>query len=131
MSLISATAQKLKKTIKTNGVQVTTTEETAKRKQGFLSILDDLAEKYSEKVKKDKINIHGTMDLERLIKLTLLLSGEPESVTSQTGVEQVEQGFVNVEKVLDPNDPLVNEIYQRLLHGYNDENDEAGRTKDF
>jgi hypothetical protein len=131
-SMVSSVSSMLKRVYNYNGEQVTTPEETKQRKQGFLQLLDMASEKLTENIKAGKIDLSSTMDMERVIKLTLLVSGEADSIKgkvnseeSETSMEGARLSMSQIDKILDVNDPDVQEMYQKLYEGYNRINDEA------
>ena len=130
--MITSVSSKLRKTIKPVGTKPATDEETLVRKKGFLEILDIACDDFNKKLKKGEVKLNSTIDLERLVKLTLLVSGEAESIKGQSSTEEQDSvsdslTVANIERVLKPDDPLVKSIYDRLLEGYNTANDEAGK----
>ena len=72
-----------------------------------------------------------SLDLERLVKLTLLLSGEADSVTGKPYGEQEQETSITsqsismsrIEEILDLNDPEVKSMYDKISKGYNELND--------
>ena len=72
-----------------------------------------------------------SLDLERLVKLTLLLSGEADSVTGkpygetdqETSITAQSISMSKIEEILDLNDPEVKSMYEKISKGYNELND--------
>lgn len=131
--LVGSVATRLKSTQFSNGVEVTTPEETKQRKQEFLSVLDTAIVQFKQNLAKGKVGLDSTLDLERLIKLTLLVSGEADSISGKTssketevGTEDVKISMSKIEEILSLDDPDVKAIYDKLYQGYNEINDEKG-----
>lgn len=130
--MVTSVSSHIKKTTYNNGSQVTTKEETIKRKQGFLGMLDAVGEQIMQNIQDGKIELTSTMDIERLIKLTLLVSGEADSIRgkadsteSGTGVESdAKLSMSQIEKILSLDDPEVQKMYDKLYQGYNEINDQ-------
>lgn len=130
---IGSIATELKKTVGTsNNTQVATVEETKVRKSRFLNILDKATTTFLKKLEAGEISINNTADLERLVKLTLLLSGEADSIkgkessteeTTSVTAEALNPDITDIKDVLDINNPNVKAIYDSIFNKYNDAND--------
>lgn len=135
---VGSMAAELKKTITKPlmDTKVATEEETKERKARFLNILDKSATEFLSKLDKGKIVINSTADLERIIKLTLLVSGEANSIVGKEGMETKEtQNLdalnVNIEDIselLDKDDPEIKAVFDKLFYKYNDENDKLSNS---
>ena len=68
----------------------------------------------------------SSLDLERLVKCSLVLSGEADHITG-TPAGQTEQIQINdaskIAEILDENDPMVQTLFKKLYVGYNKLND--------
>lgn len=130
---IGSIATELKKTVSiSKGTQVATEEETKIRKNRFLSILDKATATFLKKLEAGEISINNTADLERLVKLTLLLSGEADSIkgkegtieeTTNASTEALNSKITDIQDLLDMNNPNVKAIYDDIFNKYNDAND--------
>lgn len=99
-------------------------ERTKVRKEKLLSILDKSADRFLEKLEKDEIQILTTSDLERIVKLTLTLSGEPDGNIPATQLtESTETSIERTAVQLDPENPAVKDVFAMLYEGMNTEND--------
>lgn len=132
--LVSSVSSRIKQTVSDNGIVVTTAEETANRKKNFLVMLDKATEQFTKNLEKGKVELNTTVDLERLVKLTLLLSGEADSIQGNSKITETEASvegnnlaISKVEEILDFDDPSVKEIFDKLYEGYNKLNDEASK----
>lgn len=130
--LVSSVSTRIRQTIPDNGVSVTTPEETMNRKRNFLSMLDKATEQFTTALEKGKVELNSTLDLERIVKLTLLVSGEADSIQGSSKTTEAEASIENekiamskVEEILDSDDPAVNELFNKLYDGYNSINDES------
>ena len=130
--LVSSVSTRIRQTVPDNGVVVTTPEETVSRKRKFLAMLDKATEQFTKALEKGKVELNSTLDLERIVKLTLLVSGEADSiqgnsrtVETETSVESAKIAMSKVEEILDSDDPIVTEIFNKLYEGYNEMNDES------
>lgn len=130
---IGSIATELKKTISPcKRTNVTTEEETAERKTKFLNILDKSTEAFFKKLESGEITINTTADFERIVKLTLLLSGEADSIKGKEENTEQTQSTVfsslnpennDITKVLNSDDPNVKAVYDIIFKKYNDAND--------
>lgn len=131
--LVSSVTARIKNTSYSSGTdQVATPEETLKRKRNFLSILDKATDKLMENLESGKMTLDTSLDLDRIIKLSLLVSGEADSITGKSGkettseleVESKKLSMAKIESILDPDDPEVKAMYDKLYDSYNKLNDE-------
>jgi hypothetical protein len=133
--IVSSLATELKKTVKpSSDTKVATIEDTKARKNKFLNILDEATQIFSDKLGKGNIIIKDVADLEKLIKLTLLVSGEANNIvgseattetTETTKLNAINTDIDSVADILDPNDPEVKAVFDKIFNKYNDANDEA------
>lgn len=110
-----------------NGVQVSPVEDTLARKQKLLGLLDLAVAQAEEKIQSGKLEITSTADIERLIKMTLLVSGEANDIQGSIDSTEIESSqalsMSQIDKILDIKDPSVQEMYKKLYAGYNKVND--------
>jgi hypothetical protein len=110
----------------TSSTQVVTPEEIKKNKRGMLDVVNSALEQFKSNLESGKIDLDSSLDLDRLVKLNLLLSGEANSISGSPAsqVEQVETTELsNTSSILDENDPTVKELWKKLYDGYNQKND--------
>ena len=122
--LVSSVSSQMKKYI--NSTQVVTPEEIKKNKRGMLDVVNSALEQFKSNLESGKIDLDSSLDLDRLVKLNLLLSGEANSISGSPAsqVEQVETTELsNTSSILDENDPTVKELWKKLYDGYNQKND--------
>ena len=104
-------------------------DDILNKKQKYLAVLDQAADKFIENLNKGNVELDSTLDLERIVKLTLILSGEADSITGSTGTETTtnmaanELSMSKIEEILDLNDPEVKAMYDKIYSGYNQIND--------
>ena len=76
-----------------------------------------------------KVEILSTTDLDRLVKLNLLLSGEADSISGKP-TNQTEHTDVNevsrAAEILNKDDPDEQSLFDKLYNGYNQLNDKEG-----
>lgn len=131
--MISSISAKVKNTVY-GGLgddQVATKEETIARKKNFLSILDKATEQIATNIENGLVQLDTSLDIERIMKLTLLMSGEADNITAKAGSESVSEtemqsaklSMSKIEEILDLSDPEVKAMYDRLYEGYNELND--------
>ena len=132
--LVSSVSSRVRQTVPDNGVEVATPEETKRRKKNFLAMLDKATEQFTANLEKGKVELNSTLDIERIVKLTLLLSGEADSIQgssktteTDTSVEATKIAMSKVEEILDSDDPLVTDIVNKLYNGYNELNEAAAK----
>lgn len=135
MPLISSISTKVRNTV--YGIdtdQVTTKEETIGRKRKFLSMLDKATDQLATNLENGMVDLTTSLDMERIMKLTLLMSGEADNITGKVGTESTSETEIQsaklsmskIEQILDLDDPAVKEMYDKLYESYNQLNDEAG-----
>jgi hypothetical protein len=112
---------------------VATPAETVERKKVFLEVLDKATEQIIKNLEDGKMSLDSSLDLDRVIKLSLLVSGEPDSIHGKSGSESVSEAELEAQKlsmskieaVLDVDDPDVKAMYDKLYENYNKMNDEV------
>ena len=122
--LVSSVSSQMKKY--TSSTQVVTPEEIKKNKRGMLDVVNSALEQFKSNLESGKIDLDSSLDLDRLVKLNLLLSGEANSISGSPAsqVEQVETTELSrTSSILDENDPTVKELWKKLYDGYNQKND--------
>ena len=106
--LVTSLSTTLKKTIHNEDTQVVTSEELKHKKKEMMTIVESALDVFKSNLTSGKVTMTTSADLERLVKLTLLISGEADS---------------KVETILNLEDPEVKKMYDRLYEGYNEAND--------
>ena len=134
MPMISSVTARIKNTTyESSSTQVATKEETVERKKKYLSILDKAIDKIADNLESGKMSLDSSLDLDRIIKLSLLVSGEADSITGKSGKETTQEMDVEakklsmskIESILDLEDPEVKAMYDKLYESYNKLNDEV------
>lgn len=128
--LVTSVSTKLRKTIHPD-TQVVTPEEIKEKKKDLMSVVDSGIELFKKNLAEGKVDMSTSLDLERLVKLTLLLSGEADSVTGkpygetdqETSITAQSISMSKIEEILDLNDPEVKSMYEKISKGYNELND--------
>ena len=114
MNLVSNTFSSLKKS--KYGEYILSPVEIRQRNTRMLSIVDEAINQFLKNLKQGKVKLKSSLDLERLVKVALVLSDTLKSeVTSQ---KEVKSSSVNLQ-----NDPAVKELYEKLYQKYNQQND--------
>ena len=126
--LVTSVSTTLKKTYQ-SPTQVVSVEDVKQRKKDMLDIVDKSLEIFKNNLANGKVSLNSSIDLERITKLMLILSGEPDSVVGQPNGEQVTTTESSIElsradQILDRNDPEVQAMFKKLYEGYNKLNDE-------
>lgn len=131
--LVTSVSTTLRKTIQPNSTQVCSPEEIKEKKQNMMKVVDKSLQLFEEKLMAGKIPMNSSADLERLIKLQLLLSGEADSRVGKPYGEVEQESVVTeqaasismskIEEILQLDDPEVKSMYDRLFDGYNSAND--------
>ena len=124
--MISSVSTILKKAI--SPTQVVTPEESKQRKRKMLGIVDTALEQFQKNLENGGVVLDSSLDLERLVKCSLLLSGEPDSITGKPDGQSTEQHIIEASKIkdiLDENDPMVKSLFDKLYKGYNTINDNS------
>lgn len=116
-----------------NGVQVNSQEDVKTQKQAFLSIVQSATSKFSDNLQAGNVELTSTLDLERLVKMFLVLSGEASDiqghVDSATGNIEQKTAMSRIEEIIGDDDPAVLELFSKLYEGYNQLNDDANEEK--
>lgn len=129
--LVTSVSTTLRQTVQST--QVVSKEEVKERKKDMLGVLDKTLEVFKKNLASGKVEINSAIDLERIIKLTLLLSGEPDSVTGKSTGEQEQETTITAEQqgissfkideVINMEDENVKELFDKLYKGMNEAND--------
>jgi len=122
--LVSSVSSQMKKYM--SSTQVVTPEEIKKNKRGMLDVVNSALDQFKSNLESGKIDLDSSLDLDRLVKLNLLLSGEANSISGSPAnqVEQVDTTELShASSILDENDPTVKELWKKLYDGYNQKND--------
>lgn len=85
------------------------------RKQKLLNIVDKAIDGFAENLKNGKVKLNSTSDLERLISLAMMLTGE---LTIPAATDTVE-----TKPILSQDDPKVKAIFEQYFSQYNQKND--------
>lgn len=128
--LVTSVSTKLRKTIRPD-TQVVTPDEIKAKKKDLMGVVDSGIELFKKNLAEGKVDMSTSLDLERLVKLTLLLSGEADSVTGkpygetdqETSITAQSISMSKIEEILDLNDPEVKSMYEKISKGYNELND--------
>ena len=128
--LVTSVSTKLRKTIRPD-TQVVTPDEIKAKKKDLMGVVDSGIELFKKNLAEGKVDMSTSLDLERLVKLTLLLSGEADSVTGkpygeadqETSITSQSISMSKIEEILDLNDPEVKSMYEKIPKGYNELND--------
>lgn len=130
--LVTSISTTLRKTIQ-SPTQVVSPEEVKEKKKDLLGVIDQSLNIFKKNLEDGKVDMSTSLDLERLAKLMLLLSGEADSVMGRPQGEQVQDttttlqsigvSMSKVDSILDLSDPTVKAMYDKLYSGYNTAND--------
>lgn len=128
--LVTSVSTKLRKTIRPD-TQVVTPDEIKAKKKDLMGVVDSGIELFKKNLAEGKVDMSTSLDLERLVKLTLLLSGEADSVTGkpygeadqETSITSQSISMSKIDEILDLNDPEVKSMYEKISKGYNELND--------
>lgn len=131
--LVSSMSTVLRKSIQSS-TQVVTPEQIKEKKLDWLGVVNDSLDLFKKNLIDGKVDMSSSLDLERLVKLGLLLSGEAETITGKpnseqevTAVDSVQAASANMSKIdeiLDSDDPDVQRLFKKLYEGYNKKNDQ-------
>ena len=130
---VTSISTTLRKTIPNNNTEVVTPDEIKAKKKEVLTVIDDSLELFKSNLAAGKVTMTTSADLERLVKLMLLLSGEAdsragrpfgESEQETTASSQVASvSMSKIESILDLEDEDVKNMFDKLYKGYNEAND--------
>ena len=121
MNTITSVASMLKRT--TNGTQPIPHEEVKQRKKKMLGIVDTALDQFKKDLESGKVELDSSLDLERLIKCSLILTGEADSITGKPNGQSEKVEISKIANILDENDPMVQTLFKKLYNGYNKMND--------
>lgn len=130
MPVVSSVTTQLKKKITPQIVEASTPEETKQRKENCLDIIDIATDTFKKNLLKGVVPLRTTLDLERIVKLMLLLSGEAESRVGKEP-EVIEEDIMEIDaikKMIDQEDPLLLQLQEKLFEALNDNNDSKDTT---
>ena len=129
--LVTSVTSTLRKTV--SSTQVVTPEEVMEKKKDVLGILDSALDIFKKNLNDGKVEMTSSLDLERVVKLMLLVSGEADNITGKPHGEQEQDvtatvqaaglSMSKVESILNIDDPEVKSMFDKLYEGYNTEND--------
>ena len=103
-------------------------EDTQNNKKHLLDVVNLSINKYKDNLNTGTIEIKSIADLEKLVKMSLLLTGEPDSITSTTNTTELGVTLESTNIQLDLNDSSVKEVYEKLFGAYNEKNEEVGEN---
>lgn len=131
--LVSSMSTVLRKSIQSN-TQVVTPEQIKEKKLDWLGVVNDSLDLFKKNLADGKVDMSSSLDLERLVKLGLLLSGEAETiagkpnseqeVTAVDSVQAAASSMSKIDEILDSDDPDVQSLFKKLYDGYNQKNDQ-------
>ena len=128
--LVTSISTSLRKTI--SSTQVITPEEVKEKKKDMMTVVDKSLNLFKRSLEEGKVEMNTSLDLERIVKLMLILSGEPDSVSGKphgeqeqetTAVQSASVSMSKIDKILNIDDPEVKAMYEKLYQGYNSAND--------
>ena len=129
--LVTSVSSTIRKTIQ--DTQVVTPEEVKEKKKDVLGVIDQALELFKKNLVDGNVALNSSLDLERLVKLMLLVSGEADNITGKPHGEQEQDTTVTlqtaglsaskIESILNLDDPDVQSMFDKLYYGYNQEND--------
>lgn len=129
--MVSSVTATLRKTI--NATQVSSEEEIVAKKREILGVLDSALDKFKANLENGTVPLNSTLDLERIVKLRLLVSGEADTIAGtpngqieqelSTGLSSASISMSKVDEILSLDDPTVQAMYDMLYNGYNQQND--------
>lgn len=123
--LVTSVSTTLRKTLQ-KPTQVATVEEVKEKKRDMLNTIDKGMELFKKNLAEGKVKMESTIDLERLVKLMLIISGELDNSDQQESTITSQAPNIDVNKIdtiLDTSDPTVKELYNKLYESYNTAND--------
>lgn len=130
--LVTSISTTLRKTVHTD-TQIVTPEEIKEKKKDMMNIIDNSFDLFKKNLSEGKVSMTNTADLERLIKLQLLLSGEADSRAGKPYGEAEQETTVSsqaaslsmskIEQILNIEDEDVKNMFDKLYKGYNEAND--------
>ena len=109
-----------------NGTQVTTPEQTIQRKKRFLKVLDKAISQIEENLTNGNMKLIDSIDIERVVKLTLLVSGEADSISGKSDVKETvstaEAEASKLAESIDENDTDIKAMFDRMFATFNEQN---------
>lgn len=121
VSLVSSVSSTLKR--QNSNTQIVTPEEAKQRKSTMLNIVDVALDQFVQNLRAGKVKLNSSLDLDRLIKLALILSGEADSIAGKPDNQSEDIDMSKVEEILNGDDPDVQAMFKKLYQGYNRIND--------
>lgn len=124
MPIISNVSSTLKR--QHSSTQIVTPEQAMQNKSRMLNIVNAALDRFTNNLSEGKVRLDSSLDLERLVKLVLILSGEADSITGKPAHQSEQVEITDLSKtgqILDDNDPAVKAMFEKLYRGYNNLND--------
>lgn len=127
--VVSSYSTTLRKAV---GDEIATAGEMQERKKGVLSIIDDSLALFKSNLSAGNVSMTTSSDLERIVKLMLLISGEADSragkplgeVETETTITTPTSGISidKIESILNTDNESVQDIYNKLYTAFNESN---------
>lgn len=117
---VSSVRQTIKKY--TTSTAPLTPEEITTHKRNMLSTVNRALDQFNKQLDASQIPMKSTADLERLVKLNLLLMGEPTDTVGNP-INQSEETVTAPAITLNPDDPDVQSIFAKMYTQMNKTND--------
>lgn len=129
--VVSSYSTTLRKAV---GDEIATAEEMQERKKGVLSIIDDSLALFKSNLSAGNVSMTTSSDLERIVKLMLLISGEADSragkplgeveTETETTITTPTSGISidKIESILNTDNESVQDIYNKLYTAFNESN---------
>ena len=133
--LVTSVMTTLRKTVQSGeSTQVVSPDEIKTKKRDVMNVIDNSLELFKSNLMAGKVNMTTSADLERLVKLMLLVSGEADSRAGRPYGESEQEtttssqisasiSMSKIEEILDINDKDVKSMFDKLYKGYNEAND--------
>ena len=124
---VTSLSANLRRTI--SPTHIITPEEVCEQKREVMDIIETGLGQFKSNLQDGLVELRGSVDLERLVKLMLLVSGEPDSIEGRPANEIEAEATLSLEgsrvdDILDLDDPTVKALYDKLYSIYNEQNDE-------
>ena len=96
-------------------------EEMCSKRKDMLNVVDEALIQFKDKLEGGHIKLDSIGDLERIVKLMLLLSGEPDRLETESTIE--DEAAVEVLQMIDRDSPEIKALYEKVSNQLNVIND--------
>lgn len=128
-TVITSFGATLLRTIKPDIIIEEDPEANKRRRQQALEVIDVALDKFAQNLREDRVELTSTLDLDRLVRLMIHITGGAdlrfgkEGSTEETTLTGGRSETAILKEVLESDESLMKEVYQRAFAALNTRND--------